>query len=213
MYVAYYDASGVNHIIKQDVRPGRAYGTTGFVHTLAFDGGDIETEKNNNRIIVNYRLGSKTTAPTGTTSIDIYTRVNGDEEWVFDCSTPTSNPVKGDIYTYGGCTYTVKEFTSHNELVCSRNENGPQYNNITRNSGTLTRTYGVGDASLTFSNVDNFVFLTSITDTTKRKAKIPFTRAWYDLEIRAVLNSTQKSITPELYSIKTLFDFIDPNNG
>jgi hypothetical protein len=77
----------------------------------------------------------------------------------------------------------------------------------------LTRTYGVGDASLTFSNVDNFVYLATITDTTKRKAKIPFTRAWYDLEIRAVLNSTQKSITPELYSIKTLFDFIDLDNG
>lgn len=101
MYIAYYDAAGVNHIIKQDVRDGRAYGTEGYVTTLAFDGGDIETEKNNNRIIVNYRLGSKTTAPTGTTSIDIYTRVNNDEEWVFDCSTPTDRPVAGDIYIYG----------------------------------------------------------------------------------------------------------------
>lgn len=71
----------------------------------------------------------------------------------------------------------------------------------------------MGDTTLTFSNVDNFVYLATISDATKRKVKIPFTKKWYELEIMAVIKSTEKTVTPELYSIKTLFDFIDLDNG
>jgi len=57
------------------------------------------------------------------------------------------------------------------------------------------------------------VFIKSITDTTKRKETIMWQEKWYDLEIKAVLKSTEKTITPELYSIKVLFDYIDKQDG
>lgn len=215
IYIGYQTAEDTPKIKFdiQDIRDWYAYGTEWYITTLAFDGGDIETEKTNNRIIVNAELPSKAFSPTGVTSIDIYTRVNNTEEWVFDITTPTEAPVEWSTYTYNSITYTVKEFTDQNELICTRVEAGSQYDAITNSSWTLTKTGGVGDATLTFSNVDNFVFLKSITDTTKRKHRIDFKRAWYELEIKAVLKSTQKSISPELFSIKTLFDYKDHDVG
>jgi len=214
LYIGYQTAETTPKIKFdiQDIRDGYAYWTEWRITTLAFDGWDIETEKTNNRIIVNATLPSKI-SPSGSTSIDIYTRVNNTDEWVFDISGYTEAPVKGSTYTYNSITYTVKELTAQDELICTRVEAWAKYDAITYDSWVLTKTGWPWDTSITFSNVDNFVFLSSITDTTKRKHRIEFKKAWYELEIKAVLKSTQQTISPELFSIKTLFDYKDKDDG
>lgn len=212
LYVGYNkDVWGYeNRVATYDLREWYSYWSEWYVTTIAFDWWDIETEKQNNRIIVNYKLGTKTSSPTGTTGIDIYTRTNNTDDRVFDCNTVTDKPTIWDKYLYNWLEYTVKEYRSSTwELICSRNENWPQYDSILRSSWTLTKTFGVWDATITFTNVDNFVYLDTISDATKRKKTITWKWAWYELEVMAVLKSTQKSITPELYSIKTLFGYND----
>lgn len=219
LYIAYKtdDVTPQISFEIQDIRDGYAYGDSWYVTTLAYDWWDIETEKINNRIIVNAQLASKTSSPVGTTSIDIYTRVNNTDERVFDISWFTEAPVTGSTYLHQWLIYTVKEFTDNDELICTRTESWPQYDDImygtSITTGVLTKIDGPWDATLGFDNVDNFVFLKTITDTTKRKHRIEFKRAWYELEIKAVLRSTQKSISPELFSIKTLFDYKDKDDG
>lgn len=206
MLIGFVTLTGTIKYVVQDLRVWYAYGSTGSIETLSFDWGDIETEKQCNRVIVWYKLYDNTT-------IDIFARINNDEERVFDCTWVTTNPTLWDTYTYNWLTYTVKEYTDSDELICTRWENWPQNDSIMYSSGTLTRTFWPWDATITFTNVDNHRFIETITDTTKRKANIELKKDFYEMSIKAVLNTESESITPELYSIKALFDFTDLQNG
>lgn len=200
MYIGYVTTWGAIKYTYQDLREWYAYWETGYVSTLAYEGGDIETEKTNNRIIINYETPENT-------SIDIYSRIDWYKYRVFNCS-PTVIPTEWDTYTHNGVTYTVVRFTDNDELVCTRDLQSPQYNSVLWTSGTLTKTFGVGDASLAFTNCDNFVFVETLPQT-KRKYSIDYKQPFYDLQVKAVLNSTNVNTTPTLYSIKPLFGFND----
>lgn len=210
MYIAYYNTSWISKILKQELRAWRAYWDTWTVSTITWDWWDIETEKTNNRIVVWYKLAHKWSYNT---SIDLYARINQNEYWVFICSNPTSPIVPWDKYTRNGLEFTVEEYTSSWEIICIKWENWPYNNSITNVSGTLTRSYWAWPSTVLFTDVTNYIYIWSITDIAKRKVKIPFQRKWYSMDIKAKLNTEHSEITPELYSIKTLFDYCDLDNG
>lgn len=214
LYISYYTSDSKNKIVKYDLREWYAYWSNWYIDMLAIDWWDIEARKNTNQIIVNYKLPTKNTTPTGTTSIDLYAKINWDETRVFTVTWITSAPARWDIYLYNWLKYTVIEYKSDVwQVVCSRWENWSKHNSIIRTNWSMTKFLWVWQDTIIVSNVDNFVFVKSITDTTKRKETILYQKEFYDIEIRAVLKSTEQTITPELYSIKVLFDYIDKKDG
>lgn len=214
LYISYYTSSWKNKIVRYDLREWYSYWSEWYVDILAIDWWDIESKKITNQIVVNYRLAEKTTTPTWTTSIDIYAKINWDETRVFDVSWVTEAPARWDIYLYNWLKYTVKEYRSTtNELICTRWENGSKHNSILRTSWSMTKFFWVWQNTITVDNVDNFMFIKSITNINERKETIMYQEYFYDIEIRALLKTTEKTITPELYSIKVLFDYIDKKDG
>lgn len=200
MYIGYVNNDWTIKYTYQDLREWYAYWTSGYVSTLAYTWWDTETQKMNNRLVFNYEL------PTDT-NIKIYTRTDWYKYRVFNCS-PIITPTEWDTYTHNGVTYTVVRFTNNDELVCTRDLQSPQYNSVLRTSGTLTKTFGVWDASLAFTNCDNFILLDSL-PTGKRKHTITYKEPRYDLQVKVQLESDNQNTTPTLYSVKTLFGFND----
>lgn len=204
IYIGYVNNDWAIKYTYQDLREWYAYWSSGYITTLSYTGWDIETQKMNNRLVFNYEL------PTDT-NIKVYTRVDWYTYWVFNCS-PTTIPTEWDTYTHNGVIYTVVRFTDNDELVCTRDVQSPQYNSVLRTSGTLTKTFGVWDASLAFTNCDNFTLLDTL-PSGKRKHTIQYKDGFYDLQVKVQLESDNQNTTPTLYSIKPLFGFNDQDVG
>lgn len=206
LYIWYVVGSTVKRV-QQDMKVWYAYWTSWYIDTIAWDWWDIETEKTLNRLVIN------SYTPTGT-SIELYAKIDNLKYWVFTAtSIPTILPVKWDTYTYWGLTYTVDRYIeSKKQVICTRDWQGMAYDTLQGNSGTLTRTYWVWDASIPFTEVNNYIYIDTISGT-DRKTKITYQKEFYDIQIRAVLTTDDEQKTPELYSIKALFDYKDLQNG
>jgi hypothetical protein len=207
LYVAYRIRGTGDYAIRQVSIQDWNYGESWYVETITFDWWDIETTKSNSRLIVWYKLPAST-------SIDVYARIDNDKYIVFDISSYTLKPNKWDTYVYWWIEYTVVEFIeAKNQIVCTREVYWWEYEGIIWGSGTMTSVLATWDATYPVVNVDHYQYITTITDTKKNKANIQYMKEWLEMSIKCVLNTTNQFSTPTLYSIKTLFDFIDPQNG
>lgn len=191
----------------QDLKVWYAYWTGGYVDTIAWDWWDIETEKNLNRLIINSYTPSWT-------SIELYAKIDNLKYRVFTATTPSlTSPTKWDTYTYWWLTYTVTEYiASKKQVICTRDWLWSAFDVLQWNSWTLTRTFWSWDASIPFTEVNNYIYIDTIS-WNDRKTNITYKKEFYDVHIRAVLTTDDEQKTPELYSIKALFDYKDLQNG
>lgn len=206
VYVWYYEEDGWTttfKYFKQDIRDWYAYWTNWYICTLSWDWWDIETKKTLNRIVVWYKLDKY---QTYTTSLDVSIKIDNNKYWVFDYSSISILPMIWDTYSYNWLTYTIYKI-QNNQIICTKDENWPQYDNIIGNSWTLTKSTWLWDTTISFSKVDNYIYVGTIDDATKNKETLKITESYNEVIVKVDLISENETITPTLYSIKILFDY------
>lgn len=183
---------------------------------LIFD--NLWTEKLIRKLRIGYLL------PSSTCSINVYAKVNDKHYITFDVAWITVAPTVWAIYTnYSSNVFTVVKtnltlsWTYSWTITCVAEY--PSDPDWLYYWGSLTKTSWTWDASITYTDRDNFVLVKTITTDKYKYANeyilwedfidIKMPEVVYKLQLKIELLSTSYDYTPEIFDIPVLSDIVE----